>query len=108
MKRRIVLCLLVLCMLLALTPVLGLVASASDATVVASVTANGKTVGEYDTLPKAFAAAAKRDGATVVLKTDLVLTVGYDFGGTFTFDLNGKVITAHTPPDPDHRHRHDR
>ena len=97
MKRRIVICLLVLCTLLALTPVLGLVAAASEETVVATVTVDGKTVAKADTLAKAFTTAAKREGSTVVLQSDLVITAGYDFNGTYTFDLNGHVITAHTP-----------
>ena len=97
MKRRIVICLLVLCTLLALMPVLGLVASASENTLVATVVVDGKTVARSETLSAAFTTAAKREGSTVVLQSDLVITAGYDFKGTYTFDLNGHVITAHTP-----------
>ena len=97
MKRRIVICLLVLCTLLALLPVFGLAAGASDATIVATVTKDDKVIAETETLSKAFSTAAKNKGSTVKLEADLEITAGFDFGGTFTFDLNGHVIKAHTP-----------
>ncbi|MBO7342229.1 MAG: hypothetical protein J6U87_06065, partial [Clostridia bacterium] len=97
MKRRILTCLLVLCMILALVPMMAVATGAEDDGIVATVTANGKTVLQATTLSDAFAAAAKRSGATVVLMDDVTVTAGFDFAGTYTFDLNGHTISAHTP-----------
>ena len=97
MKRRILAYLLMLCMVLTLVPVLCFTASAAADGTVATVTLDGRTLAQATNLADAFAAAAKREGSTVVLEADVVITAGFDFNGTYTFDLNGHTITAHAP-----------
>ncbi len=96
MKRRILLCLLVLCTVLMIAPMATLAVSA-ESDVVATVTYQGTVLSQAQTLSEAFAAAGKREGATVKLENDVVITAGFAFNGTYTFDLNGHTITAHTP-----------
>ena len=97
MKRRILLCLLVLCTVLMLAPMATLAVSAAESDVVATVTYQGTILSEAQTLSEAFAAAGKREGSTVKLENDVVITAGFAFNGTYTFDLNGHTITAYTP-----------
>ena len=98
MKRKILVCLLALCMLLAMIPVLGLSVAAADAdTVVATVKKDDKVILETDSFTNALTRAKTNENATLVLEADLEITAGFDIGGNYTLDLNGHSIKAHTP-----------
>ena len=81
MKRRILVCLLMLCMILSLVPMLAIAAGAAEDEIVATVTLDGRTIAQATNLADAFAAAAKREGCTVTLECDVVNTAGFDFNG---------------------------
>ena len=99
MKRRILICLLALCMLLAMVPVMGITVAAKDdaKNVVATVKKDDKVIFEATKLTDAVSRALKNEGSTLVLEADIEITAGYDLRGNYTFDLNGHTVKAHTP-----------
>ena len=93
MRKRLLACILTLCLIIGMVTVLGLGASAAD--VVAEVTV-GQTAEPMLSLKDAINAAVVTKGGTVKLLTDMELGA-MALDGDYTLDLNGKKITVTEP-----------
>ncbi len=93
MRKRLLACILTLCLIIGMVTVLGLGASAAD--VVAEVTV-GETAEPMLSLKDAINAAVVTKGGTVKLLTDMELGA-MALDGDYTLDLNGKKITVTEP-----------
>ncbi len=97
MKRKLLVCLLLLCTILSMTAMLALGTGAKDAAVVAEVSMGKDNVLlEATSLADAVALAAQKDGCTLKLVADTE-TDELDVSGTYTFDLNGYTLNVSEP-----------
>ena len=92
MKKRFLACLLTLCLTIGMVTALGLSASATEATAVATVTL-GEDVYTALTFADAINTAVTKKDSTVQLLAD-VQTGGLEIGGDYSIDLNGKTLTV--------------
>ena len=90
--KKILACLLTLCMVLTLVAMLGISASAAEDPAAEVKTADG-TVTVCNTFKEAIALASKNVGSTVKLLHH-IKPEGLELGGTYTLDLNGHSITG--------------
>ena len=92
MKKRLLACLLSLCLAIGMISAFGIFAAATEADAVAAVTV-GNEVATAATFADAIAAAANQSGAVVQLLTD-TQTSGIEIAGDCSIDLNGKTLTV--------------
>ena len=94
MKKRLLACLLTLCLMIGLVTVMACTVSASAD--VASVTADGETVVTASSFSEAVNAAKLYRNCTVTLLADTEVGA-LELDGDYTIDLNGKTLTVLAP-----------
>ena len=92
MKKRLLSCLLSLCLAIGMISALGFSASATEADAVATVT-SGNDVVTVLTFADAISAAVSKTNSTVQLLAD-TQTDGIEIAGDCSIDLNGKTLTV--------------
>ena len=100
MKKRLLACLLTLCLMIGLVTVMACTVSASAD--VASVTADGETVVTASSFSEAVNAAKLYRNCTVTLLADTEVGA-LELDGDYTIDLNGKTLTVLAPLTLDRR-----
>ena len=95
MKKRLLVCLLTLCLTIGMVSAFGFSASAAEATPVATVT-SGETAVDVLTFADAVSAAVASKGSTVKLLADTE-AAAMEIGGEFSVDLNGKALSLTGP-----------